>query len=183
MCAKKALEVRSLLNVFSVHVATELKTRLVEWTRQIAGTAEKTKAAAEGGAFVGVADLSWTSGNNCTPIAAGSRAQFDLLRHGLTKNQIDDLKTGKRIAVDDRIYQLKNGELVILEGQSALNEQKRLATEYQANTFAQKAGRLEPNKEDWRLARELIALAYSHAANAGRVLFSVWPQRRARRTD
>ncbi|WP_232285001.1 replication endonuclease [Pseudoalteromonas tunicata] len=165
---EKALEVRSLLNVFSVHVATELKTRLVEWTRQIAGTAEKTKAAAEGGAFVGVADLSWTSGNNCTPIAAGSRAQFDLLRHGLTKNQIDDLKTGKRIAVDDRIYQLKNGELVILEGQSALNEQKRLATEYQANTFAQKAGRLEPNKEDWRLARELIALAYSHAANAGR---------------
>ena len=46
---------------------TSLKTRLVEWRRQLKGTTEKLNA--KDNTNVDEADLSWACSNNCMPIA------------------------------------------------------------------------------------------------------------------
>ena len=166
----KAVLKRSLENVHNVIASTSLKTRLIEWTRQLKGTAEKLNA--KDNTNVGVADLSWTSGNNCTPIAAGSSAELLLDMMGTSKNDVDevikDLNSGKRIARNGQIYQIRNGQLQTLSENDQLKHNKQLAIEYRAQTLAQKSASWHITDDHWQQAREFVELAYKYAQLDGR---------------
>ncbi|KAA1154922.1 replication endonuclease [Pseudoalteromonas sp. FUC4] len=166
----KAVLKRTLENVHNVITQTSLKTRLVEWTRQLKGTAEKLNA--KDNTNVGVADLSWTSGNNCTPIAAGSRAELLLDMMGTSKNDVDevikDLNSGKRISRNGQIYQIRDGQLQVLNVDEQIKHDQRLAIESLAKTYSQKAGSWYITEAHWQQAREYVELAYKYAQLDGR---------------
>lgn len=166
----KAVLKRTLENVHNVITQTSLKTRLVEWTRQLKGTAEKL--AAKDSTNVGAADLSWTSGNNCTPIAAGSRAELLLDMMGTSKNDVNevikDLNSGKRIARNGQIYQIRNGQLQVLNVDEQIKHDQRLAIESLAKTYSQKTGSWHITETHWQQAREYVELAYKYAQLDGR---------------
>ncbi len=161
---------RMINNVYNVTTETSLKTRLVEWTRQLKGTAEKLNA--KDNTNVGAADLSWTSGNNCTPIAAGSSAELLLDMMGTSKNDVNevikDLNSGKRIARNGQIYQIRNGQLQTLNENDQLKHNKQLAIEYRAQTLAQKSASWHITDDHWQQAREFVELAYKYAQLDGR---------------
>lgn len=166
----KAVLKRTLENVHNVITQTSLKTRLVEWTRQLKGTAEKLNA--KDNTNVGVADLSWTSGNNCTPIAAGSRAELLLDMMGTSENDVDevikDLNSGKRISRNGQIYQIRDGQLQVLNVDEQIKHDQRLAIESLAKTYSQKAGSWHITEAHWQQAREYVELAYKYAQLDGR---------------
>ncbi|WP_165741684.1 replication endonuclease, partial [Pseudoalteromonas sp. Z1A6] len=166
----KATLTRLFYNVHNVITDTSLKTRLIEWTRQLKGTAEKI--AAKDNTNVGAADLSWSSGNNCTPIAVGSSAELILDMIGCDKKDIEEVKkdliAGKRIARNGHIYQVKDGQLHVLDENAQLKQNKQLDIEYRAKTFAQKSGSWHVTEEHWQQARELVDLAYQYAELEGR---------------
>tara|TARA_R110000751_G_scaffold262728_1_gene362014 strand:- start:968 stop:3454 length:2487 start_codon:yes stop_codon:yes gene_type:complete len=166
----KAVLKRTLENVHNVITQTSLKTRLVEWTRQLKGTAEKLNA--KDNTNVGAADLSWTSGNNCTPIAAGSRAELLLDMIGTSKNDVDevikDLNSGKRIRRNGQIYQIRDGQLQVLNVDEQIKHDQRLAIESLAKTYSQKAGSWHITEAHWQQAREYVELAYKYAQLDGR---------------
>ncbi|WMS91367.1 replication endonuclease [Pseudoalteromonas sp. HL-AS1] len=161
---------RMINNVYNVTTETSLKTRLVEWTRQLKGTAEKLNA--KDNTNVGAADLSWTSGNNCTPIAAGSRAELLLDMMGTSKNDVDevikDLNSGKRISRNGQIYQIRDGQLQVLNVDEQIKHDQRLAIESLAKTYSQKAGSWYITEAHWKQAREYVELAYKYAQLDGR---------------
>ena len=161
---------RMINNVYNVTTETSLKTRLVEWTRQLKGTAEKLNA--KDNTNVGAADLSWTSGNNCTPIAAGSRAELLLDMIGTSKNDVDevikDLNSGKRISRNGQIYQIRDGQLQVLNKDEQIKHDQRLAIESLAKTYSQKAGSWHITEAHWQQAREYVELAYKYAQLDGR---------------
>ncbi|MBB1432066.1 replication endonuclease [Pseudoalteromonas sp. SG43-4] len=161
---------RMINNVYNVTTETSLKTRLVEWTRQLKGTAEKLNA--KDNTNVGAADLSWTSGNNCTPIAVGSRAELLLDMMGTSKNDVDevikDLNSGKRISRNGQIYQIRDGQLQVLNIDEQIKHDQRLAIESLAKTYSQKAGSWHITEAHWQQAREYIELAYKYAQLDGR---------------
>ncbi|MEM5511848.1 replication endonuclease [Pseudoalteromonas sp. AS84] len=161
---------RMINNVYNVTTETSLKTRLVEWTRQLKGTAEKLNA--KDNTNVGAADLSWTSGNNCTPIAAGSRAELLLDMMGTSKNDVDevikDLNSGKRISRNGQIYQIRDGQLQVLNIDEQIKHDQRLAIESLAKTYSQKAGSWHITEAHWQQAREYVELAYKYAQLDGR---------------
>ena len=166
----KAVLTRLFNNVHNVTDATSLKTRLIEWTRQLKGTAEKLNA--KDNTNVGAADLSWTSGNNCTPIAAGSRAELLLDMMGTSKNDVDevikDLNSGKRISRNGQIYQIRDGQLQVLNKDEQIKHDQRLAIESLAKTYSQKAGSWHITEAHWQQAREYVELAYKYAQLDGR---------------
>ncbi|ENN98986.1 MULTISPECIES: replication endonuclease [Pseudoalteromonas] len=166
----KAVLKRTLENVHNVITQTSLKTRLVEWTRQLKGTAEKLNA--KDNTNVGVADLSWTSGNNCTPIAAGSRAELLLDMMGTSENDVDevikDLNSGKRISRNGQIYQIRDGQLQVLNVDEQIKHDQLLAIESLAKTYSQKAGSWHITEAHWQQAREYVELAYKYAQLDGR---------------
>ncbi|MEH6479718.1 MULTISPECIES: replication endonuclease [Pseudoalteromonas] len=166
----KAVLKRTLENVHNVITQTSLKTRLVEWTRQLKGTAEKLNA--KDNTNVGAADLSWTSGNNCTPIAAGSRAELLLDMMGTSKSDVDevikDLNSGKRISRNGQIYQIRDGQLQVLNVDEQIKHDQRLAIESLAKTYSQKAGSWHLTEAHWQQAREYVELAYKYAQLDGR---------------
>ena len=171
-----------------------LLTRLTSWTKQIKGTAEKLRS--EGQSFVSEAHQSWTCGNNCTLEAIGPSEELKLIKLGFNKDQIDDLKQGKKIIFEDVIVKVVNGELTILEGQTLIDEEKRLDIEWTAQMNALKAERVMTfnhserdkidkftlndkwrrsgfsiymmNSDDWAQAKELVELSYSYANIDGR---------------
>lgn len=161
---------RMINNVYNVTTETSLKTRLVEWTRQLKGTAEKLNT--KDNTNVGAADLSWTSGNNCTPIAAGSRAELLLDMMGTSKNDVDevikDLNSGKRISRNSQIYQIRDGQLQVLNVDEQIKHDQRLAIESLAKTYSQKAGSWHITDAHWQQAREYVELAYKYAQLDGR---------------
>ena len=161
---------RMINNVYNVTTETSFKTRLVEWTRQLKGTAEKLNA--KDNTNVGAADLSWTSGNNCTPIAAGSRAELLLDMMGTSKNDVDevikDLNSGKRISRNGQIYQIRHGQLQVLNVDEQIQHDQRLAIESLAKTYSQKAGSWHITEGHWKKAREYVELAYKYAQLDGR---------------
>jgi len=161
---------RMINNVYNVTIETSLKTRLVEWTRQLKGTAEKLNA--KDNTNVGAADLSWTSGNNCTPIAAGSRAELLLDMMGTSKNDVDevikDLNSGKRISRNGQIYQIRDGQLQVLNVDEQIKHDQRLAIESLAKTYSQKAGSWHITEAHWQQARDYVELAYKYAQLDGR---------------
>ncbi len=162
--------VTRIKGVFNTLSESVLMTRLIEWKRQLKGTAEKAAAAAS--TLVGAADLSWTSGNNCTPLTAGDSTQFAFYDFGFDKEAVEehkkDLIAGRRIRVEGDTFQVRDGQLQHLDEKQAVDADKRSAIEYAALVNAQKAERFTPNKDDWQQARELVNLAYAHANNAGR---------------
>lgn len=131
--------VKRIKGVYRTLTNNQLITRLVEWTRQLKGTAEKT--AAKDTTNVGAADLSWTSGNNCTPIATGSRDELLLDMMGYDKKEIEqvkkDLISGKRIRRNDQIYQIRNGQLQVWDEKAQIKEQRRQSIESMAYNEAQ----------------------------------------------
>ncbi|MBH0073878.1 replication endonuclease, partial [Pseudoalteromonas sp. NZS127] len=125
-----------------------------------------------GNTNVGAADLSWTSGNNCTPIAAGSRAELLLDAVGLSKADLDDLisdlNSGKRISRNGLIYQIRDGQLHTLDESAQLKQNKQLDIEYRAQTLAQKSASWHITDAHWQQAREFVELAYKYAQLDGR---------------
>ncbi|MEM5546406.1 hypothetical protein [Pseudoalteromonas fuliginea] len=161
---------RMINNVYNVTTETSLKTRLVEWTRQLKGTAEKLNA--KDNINVGAGELSWASGKNCTPIVAGSRAELLLDMMGTSKNAVDevikDLNSGKRISRNGRIYQIRDGQLQVLNFDEQIKHDQRLAIESLAKTYSQKAGSWHITEAHWQQAREYVELAYKYAQLDGR---------------
>ncbi|RZF94471.1 replication endonuclease [Pseudoalteromonas sp. CO302Y] len=162
--------VKRIRGVYRTMTNNPLITRLVQWKRQLKGTAEK--ASAKDTTNVGAADLSWTSGNNCTPIATGSRDELLLDMVGFDKKEIEqvkkDLISGKRIRRNDQIYQIRNGQLQVLDEAEQQKHEKRLAIEYRAKTLAQKSGSWHVTDAHRQQAKELIELAYTYAEHDGR---------------
>ncbi|MCH2085888.1 MAG: replication endonuclease, partial [Pseudoalteromonas sp.] len=162
--------VKRIKGVYRTLNNNQLITRLVEWTRQLKGTAEKL--AAKASTNVGAADLSWTSGNNCTPIATGSRDELLLDMVGHDKKEIEqvkkDLISGKRIRRNNQIYQIRDGQFQVLDEAAQQKYEKRLAIEYRAKTLAQKSGSWHVTDEHRQQAKELIELAYTYAEHDGR---------------
>ncbi|MEH6729707.1 MAG: replication endonuclease [Pseudoalteromonas distincta] len=123
-----------------------LVTRLHTWSKQTIGTAANDNTAVIDGQdanTVSAADLSWTSGNNCTPCTVGHRDELLLDMIGFSKNEIinvkKDLIAGKRIRRNGQIYLIQDGKLLVLDEQAQLKEQRRLAIEEIARSEAKKA--------------------------------------------
>ena len=91
---------------------------------------------------------------------------------GVTKNDLEEVKKdlieGKRIARNDHIYQVKDGQLQVLDENVQLKQNKQLDIEYRAKTFAQKSGSWHVTNEYWQQARKLVDLAYQYAEPEGR---------------
>ncbi|WP_404394688.1 hypothetical protein [Pseudoalteromonas phenolica] len=125
-----------------VHVLSNstLKTRLVEWQRQLKGTAAKTAQADT--THVGSADLSWTSGNNCTLSATRHREELLLDMIGFDDKEIrafkKDILNGYKVRRNDQIYQIKGDQLLVFDKQAQLKERKKEYTEHLAHSLAQK---------------------------------------------
>lgn len=123
-----------------------LVTRVHTWSKQTIGTAANNNTTVIGGQDannVGAADLSWTSGNNRTPLAVGHTDELLLDMIGFTKKQIasvkKDLLAGKRVKNNGLIYLIKDGHLVTLDEKSQRQEQRQHAIDYIANSEAKKA--------------------------------------------
>jgi len=123
-----------------------LVTRVHTWSKQVIGTAANNNTTVIGGQDannVGAADLSWTSGNNRTPLAVGHTDELLLDMIGFTKKQIasvkKDLLAGKRVKNNGLIYLIKDGHLVTLDEKAQQKELRRLAIDEIAHTEAKKA--------------------------------------------
>ncbi|OUR98074.1 replication protein [Gammaproteobacteria bacterium 42_54_T18] len=162
-----AQAVRELRGVYSVSSDASLLTRVTQWVKQLKGTAA---AMAEEAAFVGAADQSWTSGNNCTPLGAAAREARKLFSLGLGNYQVNELKKGKRIRVDDRILSIEGQKLIILEDENQIDLQKRNEIDHWAHIFARTEGRNRPFEADWQKSREMVATAFVKANNEGRAM-------------
>jgi hypothetical protein len=162
-----AQAVRELRGVYSVSSDASLLTRVTDWVKQLKGTAAAT---AEEAAFVGAADQSWTSGNNCTPLGAAAREARKLFSLGLGNYQVNELKKGKRIKVDDRILVIDDQKLTILEDENQIDLQKRNEIDHWAHIFARTEGRTTPFEADWGKSREMVATAFVKATNEGRAM-------------
>ena len=128
-----------------------LVTRVHTWSKQTIGTAAAENTTAIDGQDannVGAADLSWTSGNNRTPLAVGHTDELLLDMIGFTKKQIasvkKDLLAGKQVKNNGLIYLIKDGHLVTLDEKAQQKEQRQHAIDYIANSEAQKHA---PNNE------------------------------------
>lgn len=163
-----AQAVRELRGAFSVTEDVSLLTRVTTWVKQLKGTAERL--ATQDAGFVGSADQSWTSGNNCTPLAVPTRADIKLGMLGLSKNEIFEIKKGKKVRKKDRIYQLIDKQVVSFDIESISKQQQKDEIKHFAAVNARKSMRNEPNKVDWQLAKDLVTCAFSHALNDGRVI-------------
>ena len=132
--------VKQIKGVVHVLSNSTLKTRLVEWQRQLKGTAAKNAQADT--ANVGSADISWTSGNNCTPCTTRYSDEFLLDMHGFTEQELKEVKkdllSGKKIKRNDLIYQIRQGQLIVFDHQAQIKERKREYTEHLAHSLAQK---------------------------------------------
>lgn len=159
---------RMLIGEYSVCVNASLITRDTEWVKQLKGTAELNKA--EGLGFVGAANQSWTSGNNCTPYPAATSAESRLSKLGLTKNEVNELKKGKRLLINGLVHQLSGNQLLTFDASDQIDKQKKGEIEHFAHAFARKDGRKVPDKNHYLLANELVTLAFNHALNHKRVM-------------
>ena len=132
--------VKHIKGVVHVMSNSTLKTRLVEWQRQLKGTAAKTAQADT--THVGSADLSWTSGNNCTPLAVRDRDELLLDMIGFEDEEIkqlkNDLLNGYKVHKNDQIYQIKGDQLLVYDKQAQLKARKKEYTEHLAHSLAQK---------------------------------------------
>ena len=122
-----------------------LVTRLHTWSKQTIGTAANDNTVAIDGQDannVGAADLSWTSGNNRTPLAVGHTDELLLDMIGFSKKEIiavkKDLLAGKRVKNNGHIYLIKDGHLVVLDEAAQQKEHRQYSIDYIALTEAQK---------------------------------------------
>lgn len=143
---------------------TSLITREHEWHKQLIGTAKANAAVSDvqEAAFVGSADLSWTSGNNCTPIDSGDRATIKLKKIGFDDQRIERLINGERVLLNSQLFWLEDNNLREIDSIDPLQVASI------ADNLAIKHGLMRANSEQWRFALELVELTYSLAAKAGR---------------
>lgn len=91
---------------------------------------------------------------------------------GYDKKEIEqvkkDLISGKRIRRNDQIYQIRDGQLQVLDEAEQQKHEKRLAIEYRAKSLAQKSGSWHVTDAHRQQAKELIELAYTFAEHDGR---------------
>jgi len=159
---------RELTGQYSVNSYASLITRDTEWVKQLKGTAELKRA--EGLGFVGAANQSWTSGNNCTPSNTATRAETKIRQLGLSEKELIELQKGKRLLIDGLIYQLSGNQLRIFDGDERIDKQKKAEINQFAHAFARKDGKKVPSSDHYLLASELVTLAFNHALNHKRVM-------------
>jgi len=158
---------RKVKGVSDSEETVSLLTRVTQWVKQLKGTAAKS---AQEGAFVSAADLSWTSGNNCTPCATPTTAENNLSKLGITPEIYQALKRGQRIKINDQIYYLFNEQLLSYQPDQKQQLQKKAEIKHFAQTFARKAGRNKPFDIDYSQAKQLVNTAFNHAENNGRTI-------------
>lgn len=169
---------RVLIGEYSVEVCASLITRDTEWVKQLKGTAELNKA--EGLGFVGAANQSWTSGNNCTPLHTTTSAELKLRQLGLSEKDVNALKSGKRLLIKEpeknkgleknMVYQLSGNKLLLFDAGDQIDKQKKDEIAHFAMSLARKEGRMIADKNHYLLASELVTLAFEHALNHKRVM-------------
>lgn len=158
---------RKIKGVTDSEETVSLLTRVTLWIKQLKGTAAKN---AQELGFVGESDLSWTSGNNCTPLGAAAREARKLFSLGLGDHQVNELRKGKRVKVDDRILSIEDQKLSILEDENQIDLQKRNEIDHWAHIFARTEGRNRPFEQDWSKSREMVATAFVKANNEDRAM-------------
>ncbi len=178
-----AQALREMRGQVSVVEDASLLTRVTQWTKQLKGTAEKLAAQEQG--FVGFADQSWTSGNNCTPsktgIATTSSQKHKLDSLGLSDNQLNGLKNGKRVRIKDQIFQLSGNQIKIINSAQQIEQQKRAEIAHFATVHAihhKLVTRVrlpngdyslhqysEPPRQSWQHATDLVNIAFNQAKN------------------
>ena len=181
-----AQALREMRGEVSVIEDATLLTRVTQWTKQLKGTAEKLAAQEVG--FVGHADQSWTSGNNCTPIKTGlsttSSQNHKLDSLGLSDTQLQALKSGKRVRIKDQIFQLSGNQIKIINSDQQIEQQKRAEIAHFATVHAIHHNLVtrirlpngeyslhqysEPPRQSWQHATDLVNIAFNQAKNNGR---------------
>lgn len=123
--------VKRLKGVEDTNTSRSLVTRVHTWEKQAIGTADKNKTSVIAGQdadTVGIADLSWTSGNNCTPCSTGHTDELLLDMHGFTSEEIKgvkkDLLDGKKVGINGHVYFIKDGVLTIWDEKAQLKQRK-----------------------------------------------------------
>ncbi len=123
-----------------------LITRVHTWDKQPIGTAAANDntydASMHDANNVGAADLSWTSGNNCTPCPTGHRDGFLLDLIGYTEKEIaefkKDLADGKKVHHNGRVYVIRGGQLLVMDEKEQKKAIKHDYVVHVAQTLAQK---------------------------------------------
>ena len=163
-----AQAIRQLKAEFSVETNASLITRDTQWTKQQKGTAAANAQGInthQAGQNAEERGLSWTSGNNCTPLHTPTKAEYTLGQLGLSQNEINTLKKGCKVLSNGSLYQLINNQLVIFEPNKQIENRKKEETRHLAQCYARKAGRSVPNNYDFAQAKELVNLAFTQAIN------------------
>ncbi|NQZ06952.1 MAG: replication endonuclease [Algicola sp.] len=100
-------DVKRVKGVADAEETQTLLSRVVDWVRQLKGTAEeKLRLTAR---ELCEAKLSWTSGNNCNSVAASATELADrakLFTLGFDKQEIKLLFNGSRVSLDGQQYRL-----------------------------------------------------------------------------
>lgn len=162
--------VKRIKGIEDLHEPCTLITRVHTWQKQIIGTAAANDNTAVNGGQdannVGAADLSWSSGNNCTPCTVGDRDELLLDMIGFTKKQIakvkKDLIAGKRIRRNGQIYLIRDGNLLVLDEEKQLIEYRKESVEYIAHTEMQKQQKLAGQQESAPVKTSLYDFAPEH---------------------
>ncbi|MGO2409027.1 MAG: replication endonuclease, partial [Pseudoalteromonas nigrifaciens] len=81
---------------------------------------------------------------------------------------VSDLNSGKRISRNGLIYQIRDGQLHVLDENAQLKQNKQLDIEYRAQTLAQKSASWNITDAHWHQARDFVELAYKYAQLDGR---------------
>lgn len=168
--------VKRLKGVEDTQSLCTVVTRVHTWDKQAIGTAaanDNTAAESMQDANnVGAADLSWTSGNNCTLSATRHREELLLDMIGFEDKEIrafkKDLLNGFEVRRNDQIYRIRGGQLQVLDEKAQVKHDKQLDIEYRAKSFAQKSGSWHVTNDHWQQAKELVELAYQYAELDGR---------------
>jgi hypothetical protein len=123
--------VKRLKGIEDTTTLCSLVTRVHTWSKQPIGTADKNNdvvIAGQDADTVGIADLSWTSGNNCTPCTTRHTDELLLDMHGFTSEEIKDVKKdlldGKKVGINGHVYFIKDGVLTIWDEKAQLKQRK-----------------------------------------------------------
>nr|WP_238937525.1 replication endonuclease [Pseudoalteromonas sp. S16_S37] len=181
--------VKRLKGIEDTQSFTSLVTRVHTWDKQPIGTATNNNTNADtlhDANNVGAADLSWTSGNNCTPCTTRDKDELLLDMHGFTAQEIrefkKDLVDGKRVRRNGQIYMVRSGRLIVLDKKAQIKENQKALIDsiarveaYKANNTNDSDGLIECNKhwpyfclEDANRLRDGESLTLK-----GRVYFSI----------
>ncbi|MCF6442336.1 replication endonuclease [Pseudoalteromonas luteoviolacea] len=137
---------KRLKGVLDTHGLYCLVTRVHTWEKQPMGTAAANSTVDEAwqdANIVGAADLSWTSGNNCTLSTTGHSDELILDMPGFSLDEIRDMKKdllmGRKVKRNDHVYFIKDSKLEIWDVEKCKIEQRRSEIEAVAQNEAYKS--------------------------------------------